>query len=177
MYNANIFPLANHWVAIYNGGLSRHPGPSMMGIYHWTVCILRVWIFYTAPVPTYTIPVIGTGTYHTCFVTVCYETCGLLYTCGFPTIPPSIQPHKTHTHINWHASRSCEVIMAVGGALCAYRACRTYRRSIPPTLVRVPPTLIHILCCPPSLMLAPPLPLFVCLFSFIPSHSHSFLLA
>jgi hypothetical protein len=30
MYNGNIFPLANHWLAIYKGILSRHPGPSMM---------------------------------------------------------------------------------------------------------------------------------------------------
>ena len=44
--------------------------------------IPQVGIFNTIPVPVYTVPVLGTGLYHTVLVMVLYKTHGVTITCG-----------------------------------------------------------------------------------------------
>ena len=64
-----------------------------------------VGIFHTIPVPAITIPVTGTGTYHTRFCVVSHETHGIIHTCGIKIIKITITnllylcllvSHKTH---------------------------------------------------------------------------------
>jgi hypothetical protein len=152
--------------------------------------ILWVRIFHTVPVPANTIPVTGTGTYHTCICTVSHETCGITHTHGILIIKIIITYYiavlknkkggrETRCYC---CCRPCSsAFVCTSSHLLALVCLVLFIRSRSSVLICHLPTLVHV--HPPSLLsVCPPsfafaclhLPILVCvsLFAFACPHSH-----